>query len=145
MFVKMESFNPLSSVKDRLALGIIEDAERRGLLKPGDTVVEATSGNTGIALAMVCAAKGYSFVAVMASSFSVERRKLMKFLGAKVVLTPAEKRATGMVEKARELAARYMAGSWPASSRTKPTRNITATPPGRKSCAISPAAGWITG
>jgi cysteine synthase A len=104
LFVKMESFNPLSSVKDRLALAIIEDAERRGLLKPGDTVVEATSGNTGIALAMVCAARGYGFVAVMAASFSVERRKLMKFLGAKVVLTPAEKRATGMVEKARELA-----------------------------------------
>jgi len=104
LFVKIEAFNPLGSVKDRLALGIIEDAERRGLLKPGDTVVEATSGNTGIALAMVCAARGIRFVAVMAESFSVERRKLMKFLGAKVVLTPAEKRATGMVEKAEELA-----------------------------------------
>lgn len=104
MFVKVEAFNPLSSVKDRLAMGIIEDAERRGLLKPGDTVVEATSGNTGIALAMVCAARGYHMVAVMAESFSVERRKLMKFLGAKVVLTPAELRGTGMVERARELA-----------------------------------------
>ncbi|MEJ2534548.1 MAG: cysteine synthase A [Gammaproteobacteria bacterium] len=107
MFVKVEAFNPLGSVKDRLALGIIEDAERRGLLNPGDTVVEATSGNTGIALAMVCAAKGYGFVAVMAESFSVERRKLMKFLGAKLVLTPAELRATGMVKKAEELAQKH--------------------------------------
>lgn len=104
LFVKVEAFNPLGSVKDRLALGIIEDAERRGLLEPGQTVVEATSGNTGIALAMVCAAKGYSLVTVMAESFSVERRKLMKFLGARVVLTPAEKRATGMVEEAERLA-----------------------------------------
>ncbi len=104
LFVKVEAFNPLSSVKDRLAIGIIEDAERRGVLKPGQTVVEATSGNTGIALAMVCAAKGYPLVMVMAESFSVERRKLMKFLGAKVVLTPAEKRGTGMVEEAARLA-----------------------------------------
>ncbi len=104
MYVKVEAFNPLSSVKDRLALAIIEDGERKGLLQPGDTVVEATSGNTGIALAMVCAAKGYRFVAVMASSFSVERRRLMKFLGAKVILTPAEQRATGMVKLAAELA-----------------------------------------
>jgi cysteine synthase A len=107
MYVKCEAFNPLSSVKDRLAIGIIEDAERRGLLEPGDTVVEATSGNTGIALAMVCAAKGYRFVAVMAESFSVERRKLMKFLGARVVLTPAELRGSGMVAKAEELAAEH--------------------------------------
>lgn len=104
LFVKVEAFNPLGSVKDRLALGIIEDAERRGVLAPGQTVVEATSGNTGIALAMVCAAKGYPLVTVMAESFSVERRKLMKFLGAKVVLTPAEKRATGMVQEAERLA-----------------------------------------
>ncbi|MEM1412183.1 MAG: cysteine synthase A [Pseudomonadota bacterium] len=104
MYVKVESFNPLSSVKDRLAIGIIEDAERRGMLKPGQTVVEATSGNTGIALAMVCAAKGYRLVTVMAESFSIERRKLMKFLGARVVLTPPEKRATGMVEEAERLA-----------------------------------------
>lgn len=104
MFVKVEAFNPLGSVKDRLALGIIEDAERRGALAPGQTVVEATSGNTGIALAMVCAAKGYRLVTVMVESFSIERRKLMKFLGAKVVLTPAEKRATGMVAEAERLA-----------------------------------------
>lgn len=104
MFVKVESFNPMSSVKDRLALGIIEDAERQGLLKAGDTVVEATSGNTGIALAMVCAVKGYPFVSVMSDSFSVERRKLIKFLGGKVVLTPAAERGSGMVRKAAELA-----------------------------------------
>ncbi|KAI9201837.1 cysteine synthase [Polychytrium aggregatum] len=104
VFVKVESFNPMASVKDRLALGIIDDAERKGLLKPGMTVVEATSGNTGIALAMVCAAKGYPFVATMVETFSVERRKLMKFLGAKVVLTPKELRGTGMVQKAEELA-----------------------------------------
>jgi len=104
MNVKVESFNPLASVKDRLADGIISDAEEKGMLKPGQTVVEATSGNTGIALAMVCAAKGYGFVAVMAESFSVERRKIMKALGAKVILTPAAERATGMVKKAAELA-----------------------------------------
>ena len=104
MYVKCEAFNPLSSVKDRLAIGIIEDAERRGTLKPGQTVIEATSGNTGIALAMVCAVKGYPFVAIMADSFSVERRKLMKFLGAKVILSPAAERASGMVKKAEELA-----------------------------------------
>lgn len=104
MYVKIEAFNPMSSVKDRLAIAIIEDAERRGALAPGQTVVEATSGNTGIALAMVCAVKGYPFVAVMAESFSVERRKLMKFLGAKVVLTPAEERGSGMVREAKRLA-----------------------------------------
>jgi cysteine synthase len=104
IYVKCEAFNPLSSVKDRLAIAIIEDAERRGELKPGQTVVEATSGNTGIALAMVCAAKGYPFVALMSDSFSVERRKLMRILGAKVVLWPAAERATGMVKKAEELA-----------------------------------------
>ena len=95
MYVKVESFNPLASVKDRLAWAIVNDAERKGELKPGMTVVEATSGNTGIALAMVCAARGYGFVAVMAESFSVERRKIMKALGAKVILTPAAERATG--------------------------------------------------
>lgn len=103
IFVKAEFFNPLSSVKDRLAFAIITDAEQRGLLKPGQTVVEATSGNTGIALAMVCAAKGYPFVAVMTETFSVERRKIMRALGAKVVLTPAAERGTGMVRVAKEL------------------------------------------
>src|SRR5450432_3080385 len=104
MYVKVESFNPGGSVKDRLAIGIIEDAERRGTLKPGQTVVEATSGNTGIALAMVCAARGYPFVALMADSFSVERRQVMRAYGAKVILTPAAERAQGMVRKAAELA-----------------------------------------
>jgi len=104
MYVKCEFFNPLSSVKDRLAIAIIEDAERSGALKPGHTVVEATSGNTGIALAMVCAAKGYPLVATMAESFSVERRKVMRMLGAKVILTPAAERGSGMVKKASELA-----------------------------------------
>ncbi|MHB1102096.1 MAG: cysteine synthase A [Devosia sp.] len=104
LFVKIEAFNPLGSVKDRLALGVIEAAERDGTLRPGQTVVEATSGNTGIGLAMVCAAKGYPLVVTMAESFSMERRKLMRFLGAKVVLTPAAERAGGMVRKAEELA-----------------------------------------
>jgi cysteine synthase len=107
IYVKCEAFNPLSSVKDRLAIAIIEDAERRGTLKPGQTVVEATSGNTGIALAMVCAVKGYPFVALMADSFSIERRKLMRILGAKVILTPAAERATGMVKKTEELAKKH--------------------------------------
>lgn len=107
MFVKCEFFNPLHSVKDRLAIAIIEDAERRGTLKPGQTVVEATSGNTGIALAMVCAAKGYPFVAVMVETFSIERRKIMRALGAKVILTPAAERGSGMVRKAEELAAKH--------------------------------------
>jgi cysteine synthase A len=104
MYVKVESFNPMASVKDRLAFAIINDAERRGTLKPGQTVVEATSGNTGIALAMVCAAKGYPFVAIMAESFSVERRQIMRGLGAKVILTPAAERGSGMVRKAEQLA-----------------------------------------
>ena len=107
MYVKCEFFNPMSSVKDRLAIGIIEDAERKGLLKPGQTVIEATSGNTGIALAMVCAAKGYPFVATMAESFSIERRKIMRMLGARVILTPAAERGTGMVKKAAELAQKH--------------------------------------
>ena len=104
MYVKCEYFNPMASVKDRLAIAVIEDAERRGALKPGQTVVEATSGNTGIALAMVCAAKGYPFVAVMAETFSIERRKIMRMLGAKVILTAAAERGSGMVRKAEELA-----------------------------------------
>jgi cysteine synthase A len=104
VWVKIEAFNPLSSVKDRLALGVIEAAETSGVLKPGQTVVEATSGNTGIGLAMVCAAKGYPLVIVMPETFSIERRKLMRFLGAKVVLTPAALRAKGMIDKTRELA-----------------------------------------
>jgi cysteine synthase A len=107
LFVKVEAFNPLGSVKDRLALGVIEDAERSGRLKPGQTVIEATSGNTGIGLAMVCAQKGYPLVVTMADSFSVERRKLMRFLGAKVVLTPAAARGMGMVAKAIELAEKH--------------------------------------
>jgi cysteine synthase A len=107
MYVKCEFFNPAASVKDRLAIAIIEDAEKRGTLKPGQTVVEATSGNTGIALAMVCAAKGYPFVAVMVETFSVERRKIMRALGAKVILTPAAERGTGMVRKAEELATKH--------------------------------------
>jgi cysteine synthase A len=110
LFAKIEAFNPMGSVKDRLALGVIEDAERRGELKPGQTVVEATSGNTGIGLAMVCAQKGYPLVVTMAESFSVERRKLMRFLGAKVVLTPASEKGTGMVKKAEELADKH--GWW---------------------------------
>src|SRR5687768_13562038 len=107
IYAKIEAFNPLSSVKDRLAFAIIDDAERTGALKPGQTVVEATSGNTGIALAMVCAAKGYPFVATMVETFSVERRKIMKMFGAKVILTPAAERGTGMVKKAAELAEKH--------------------------------------
>jgi cysteine synthase A len=107
MYVKCEAFNPLSSVKDRLAIAIIEDAERRGTIKPGQTVVEATSGNTGIALAMVCAVKGYPFVAIMSDSFSIERRKLMRILGAKVILTPAAARGSGMVKQAEEMAKKH--------------------------------------
>ncbi len=104
MFVKIESFNPMASVKDRMALSVIEQAERDGALSPGQTVVEATSGNTGIGLAMVCAAKAYPLVLTMAESFSVERRKILRFLGAKVVLTPAELKGSGMLAKAVELA-----------------------------------------
>ena len=104
LYVKIEAFNPLGSVKDRLALGVIEAAEKAGALKPGQTVIEATSGNTGIGLAMVCAAKGYPLVVTMPDSFSVERRRLMRFLGAKVLLTPREWGAVGMVEKTLELA-----------------------------------------
>jgi cysteine synthase A len=106
LYVKSEAFNPLGSVKDRLAIAVIEAGEKSGQLKPGQTVIEATSGNTGIGLAMVCAAKGYPLVVTMAESFSVERRKLMRFLGAKVVVTPAAERAVGMVRKMEELAAK---------------------------------------
>lgn len=118
LYAKVESFNPGGSVKDRLALAIILDAERRGLLKPGDTVVEATSGNTGVALAMVCAARGYRFVAVMVETFSVERRKLMRAYGARVILTPAAERGTGMVRRAKELADEH--GWFLASQFTNP-------------------------
>ena len=107
LYVKAEFFNPMASVKDRLAYAIINDAEQRGTLEPGQTVVEATSGNTGIALAMVCAAKGHPFVATMAESFSIERRKIMRGIGAKVILTPAAERGTGMVKKAEELAEKH--------------------------------------
>ena len=107
LYAKVESFNPGGSVKDRLALAIVLDAEQRGLLKPGDTIVEATSGNTGIALAMVAAARGYRFVAVMTETFSIERRKLMRAYGARVILTPAAERGTGMVRKAKELADKH--------------------------------------
>jgi len=107
LYVKVEAFNPGGSVKDRLALAIVLDAEAKGLLKPGDTIVEATSGNTGVALAMVAAARGYKFVAVMTETFSVERRKLMRAYGAKVILTPAAERGSGMVRKAKELAEKH--------------------------------------
>ena len=107
LLVKVESFNPGGSVKDRLALAIIIDAEKRGTLKPGQTVIEATSGNTGVALAMVCAARGYPFVAVMSETFSIERRKLMRAYGAKVILTPAAERGSGMVRRAQELAEKH--------------------------------------
>jgi len=116
LFVKIEAFNPLGSVKDRLALGVIEAAEKSGDLKPGQTVIEATSGNTGIGLAMVCAAKGYPLVVTMAETFSVERRRLMRFLGAKVVLTPASGRGFGMVSKAEELAAKNGIRLWQSES-----------------------------
>jgi cysteine synthase len=130
LYVKSEAFNPLGSVKDRLALGVIEAAEKSGELKPGQTVIEATSGNTGIGLAMVCATKGYPLVVTMAETFSVERRKLMRFLGAKVVLTPAAERGMGMVLKAQELAKTH---GWfltrqfegPKSSRTSKARSST--------------------
>ncbi|MDH3862131.1 MAG: PLP-dependent cysteine synthase family protein, partial [Gammaproteobacteria bacterium] len=107
VYVKVESFNPGGSVKDRLALSVIEAAEKDGSLKPGQTVIEATSGNTGIGLAIVCAQKGYPLVVIMAESFSVERRRMMRFLGAKVVLTPAELKGSGMLAKATELAEKH--------------------------------------
>lgn len=118
LYAKVESFNPGGSVKDRLALAIVLDAEARGVLKPGDTIVEATSGNTGVALAQVAAARGYRFVAVMVETFSIERRKLMRAYGAKVILTPAAERGTGMVKKAKELAEKH--GWFLASQFTNP-------------------------
>ncbi len=147
MYVKCEFFNPLSSVKDRLAIAIIEDAERSGALKPGQTVVEATSGNTGIALAMVCAAKGYPFVATMADSFSMERRKIMRMLGAKVILTPAAERGSGMVRKARELAEKngwFLANQFENPANPEYHRNTTGPE------ILSDFAGkrldfWVTG
>ena len=129
LYAKCEFFNPLSSVKDRLAIALIEDAEERGALKPGQTVIEATSGNTGIALAMVCAAKGYPFVAVMVESFSVERRRIMRMLGAKVILTPAAGRGQGMVAKAKELAEKhgwYLARQFDSPANPAYHRNTTA-------------------
>ena len=107
LYVKIEAFNPLGSVKDRLALGVIEDAERTGALKPGQTIVESTSGNTGIGLAMVCAQKGYPLVITMTETFSIERRRLMRFMGARVILTPKAERSTGMINKAAELAQKH--------------------------------------
>jgi cysteine synthase A len=129
VYVKFEAFNPAGSVKDRLALNIIEAAERDGTLKPGQTVVEATSGNTGIGLAMVCAAKGYPLVVTMAESFSVERRRLMRFLGAKVVLTPKEKKGFGMYQKAKELAEAngwFLASQFETSANADMHENTTA-------------------
>lgn len=129
LYVKAEFFNPLSSVKDRLAYAIINDAEQKGRLKPGQTVVEATSGNTGIALAMVCAAKGYPFVAVMTETFSVERRKVMRALGAKVVLTPAAERGSGMVRVAEQLAEKngwFLAQQFENEANPEYHRNTTA-------------------
>jgi cysteine synthase A len=118
LYVKIESFNPMGSVKDRLALGVIEDAERRGVLKPGQTIVEATSGNTGIGLAMVCAQKGYPLVIVMAENFSIERRRMIRFLGAKVILTPASDMGTGMIAKVNELVETH--GWWQPSQFDNP-------------------------
>jgi cysteine synthase len=129
LYGKCEFFNPLASVKDRLAIALIEDAEARGALKPGQTVIEATSGNTGIALAMVCAAKGYPFVAVMVESFSVERRRIMRMLGAKVILTPAAGRGQAMVAKAKELAEKhgwYLARQFDSPANPAYHRNTTA-------------------
>src|SRR5512144_2592150 len=129
VYVKAEFFNPAASVKDRLAISIIEEAERSGALKPGQTVVEATSGNTGIGLAMVCAAKGYPLVVTMADSFSIERRKLMRFLGAKVVLTPRAAKGYGMYLKARELADKngwFFAGQFETVDNAKVHENTTA-------------------
>src|SRR4051812_38408426 len=147
MYVKCEAFNPLSSVKDRLAIAIIEDAERRGELKPGQTVIEATSGNTGIALAMVCAVKGYPFVALMSDSFSIERRKLMRILGAKVVLVPAAERGSGMVKKAEEAAKRngwFLARQFENPANPEYHRNTTG-PEILRDFAGKRLDAWVTG
>ncbi|MFB0905872.1 MAG: cysteine synthase A [Pseudomonadales bacterium] len=151
IYAKIEAFNPMASVKDRLAIAIIEDAERRGTITPGQTVIEATSGNTGIALAMVCAAKGYPFVATMVETFSVERRKIMKALGARVILTPAAERGSGMVARAEALAKEH--GWFLASQFANPAnpayhRNTTA-PEILRDFAGHPldyfVSGWGTG
>src|SRR5579864_4884627 len=144
LFVKIEAFNPLGSVKDRLALGVIEAAEQAGQLKPGQTVIEATSGNTGIGLAMVCAQKGYPLVVTMAETFSVERRRLMRFLGAKVVLTPAAQRGMGMVVKAVELA---KARGWFLTRQFENEANadMHSRPPRARSSTISKASGSTIG
>jgi cysteine synthase A len=147
MFVKVESFNPLGSVKDRLALAIINDAERTGALKPGQTVVEATSGNTGIALAMVCAARGYPFVATMAESFSIERRKIMRAMGARVILTPAAEKGTGMVLRAEALAKEhgwFLARQFENPANPAYHRNTTG-PEILRDFANRPLDYWVTG
>jgi cysteine synthase A len=147
LYAKVESFNPMGSIKDRMALAVIEDAEARGTLKPGRTVVEATSGNTGIALAMVCARKGYPLVIVMAENFSVERRRLMRFLGAKVVLTPAALKGSGMLAKARELAAAH---GWFPPRQFENEANAEAHRRGTaleilEDFADAPLTHWVTG
>jgi len=147
LYVKVEAFNPLGSVKDRLALGVIEAAEKSGELKPGQTVIEATSGNTGIGLAMVCAAKGYPLVLTMPESFSIERRRLMRFLGAKVVLTPAAHRATGMIVKTQELAKTH---GWFMTRQFENEANAdmhskTTAPEILRDFADEPLDYWVTG
>ena len=151
IYAKVESFNPMASVKDRLAIAIIDDALARGTLKPGQTVIEATSGNTGIALAMVCAAKGHPFVATMVETFSIERRKIMKALGAKVILTPAAERGTGMVARAEALAKEhnwFMASQFENPANPAYHRNTTA-PEILRDFAGHPldyfVSGWGTG
>ena len=147
LFAKLEAFNPLGSVKDRLALGVIEAAERDGSLKPGQTVIEATSGNTGIGLAMVCAQKGYPLVVTMAENFSVERRKLMRFLGAKVILTPASEKGLACWPRPASWP-KSTAGSCATSSRTKPTQTCTAARPREEILADFGPNGldyWVTG
>ena len=145
MYVKCEAFNPLASVKDRLAIAIIEDAERRGALKPGQTVIEATSGNTGIALAMVCAAKGYPFVAHMSDSFSIERRKLMRDPRREGDPDPRRGARHRHGARRRRSSRSSTAGSSRASSRTPPTPSTTARRRAPRSCAISPAGVWTLG
>jgi len=142
--VKVESFNPMASVKDRLAYAIIKDARDSGALKPGQTVIEATSGNTGIALAMVCAVMGHPFVAVMVETFSIERRKLMRALGGKVILTPAAERGTGMVSAQKHWLP-SMAGLWPINSKTQLTLIIMPALLVRKFFQILPASVWTIG
>ena len=145
LYVKIEAFNPLGSVKDRLALGVIEDAERTGKLKPGQTVIEATSGNTGIGLAMVCAQKGYPLVVTMAESFSVERRKLMRFLGAKVVLTPAAESGIGMVEESRRARGDARLVPDPAVRERSQRRHALAHHGARDPARLRRASGSTTG